>query len=196
MARLRGSYYIAILFGVFTIIYGCKSVQKINTTFNEQLNEAKTNDTLKIRNENRYSAIPKDIFNIRNLRVLHFIGSECDYLPQDCKNITTIPPEINKLSNLEELYLIMNNIKTLPIEINSLKKLRILDLSNNTSINVSNLDNRNIEILNLNECNLTSLPKGIENMNNLKTLGIEGNNIRKEEILRLKTILPNCNIYY
>ena len=62
----------------------------------------------------------KPILKLKKLRTLYYYGP-----------IASLPEEINKLKNLEELILIDNNLKTLPDSISELKSLRILDLSGN-----------------------------------------------------------------
>ncbi|MFM7406681.1 MAG: leucine-rich repeat domain-containing protein, partial [Cuspidothrix sp.] len=47
------------------------------------------------------------------------------------KNLTTLPPEIVKLVNLQSLYLWNNQLSSLPPEIVKLVNLQSLDLSSN-----------------------------------------------------------------
>ena len=47
------------------------------------------------------------------------------------RNLTSFPPEIGNLTNLQYLYLGNNNLTTLPAEIGNLTKLRVLHLFNN-----------------------------------------------------------------
>lgn len=193
MVQLRHLKLISTLIILLSIL-SCATAQKIDDETKGKIEEAKRTNELKIQNKNRYKEIPNEIFELCDLQILSFSGSECDIKP--CTNISKIPAKIRNLKSLRQLNLVMNNLKSLPVEVNSLK-LEILDLSNNFDIDISNLDIQSLNILNLNECNLNSLPKGIWNMKNLTVLGIEGNyNIPEEQITRLQKEMPNCVIYW
>jgi leucine-rich repeat protein SHOC2 len=193
MVQLRHLKLISILI-ILLSISSCATAQKICDETKGKIEEAKRTNELKIQNRNRYKEIPNEIFELHDLQILSFSGSECDVKP--CTNISKIPAKIRNLKSLRQLNLVMNDLKSLPVELNSLK-LEILDLSNNFDLDISNLNIPSLKILNLNECNLNSLPKGIWNMKNLTVLGIEGNyNIPEEQITRLKKEMPNCVIYW
>lgn len=171
----------------------CSSAQELDSEIVKKIEDAKSSKELKIKNNNRFSEMPDEIFKLTNLKILSFTGSECDVKP--CTNISKLPSKIEKLKNLNQLSLVMNGLKSLPVEINSLH-LKSLDLSNNYDIDISNLQISTLEILNLNDCNLKSLPSNIFKMVNLKVIGIEGNSeISQTEISLLKQKLPNCVIY-
>jgi Leucine-rich repeat (LRR) protein len=192
-------YYSILVLFIVTVLFtsSCKSQEGLE--FSDLKTALKNKNEvviLKIRNENKYKSIPLEIYDLPNLEILSFTGSDCDMRNKDCINIDKIPAGIENLSKLKELYLVMNNIKSLTDEINDLNNLKVLDLSNNASINIDNLSNESIETLNLNECYLSSLPKFLYKMKNLKTLGLEGNNIGKSEIEELQKKLPKCKIYW
>jgi Leucine-rich repeat (LRR) protein len=182
---------------VFTLTTSCKGQEdKEYSDIQEALKNIEQASVLKIMNNSKYSSFPEEIYKLQKLSKLSFTGSECDTRNPNCKNITQIPKGLERLSNLNELNLVMNNIKTITDEINALKNLKSLDLSNNPSINIDNLSNPNLEILNLNGCNLQKLPKGLIKMKNLKKLGLENNYIDESLILQMKEELPNCEIYW
>lgn len=192
MAQLRNLKLISILI-VLLSISSCATAQKTDDEIKDKIEEAKRTNELKIQNRNRYKEIPNEIFELRDLQILFFSGSECDVKP--CTNISRVSPKIRNLKSLRQLNLVMNDLKSLPVELNSLK-LESLDLSNNFEIDISNLDIQSLKILNLNDCNLNSLPNGIWNMKKLTVLGIEGNdNIPEEQITRFRKEMPNCVIY-
>ncbi len=62
----------------------------------------------------------KPIIGLKKLRKLYYYGP-----------IASLPEDINKLKNLEELILIDNKLKRLPDSMGKLRSLRILDLSGN-----------------------------------------------------------------
>jgi len=88
------------------------------------------------------------------------------------KNLTTLPPEIGNLKNLEMLDLSSNPLTTLPPEIGNLKNLEMLHLDDNqlTTIpkEIGNLTN--LEYLDLSSNLLTTLPPEIGKLTNLKWL--------------------------
>ncbi|MEZ0007936.1 hypothetical protein ABH942_003322 [Flavobacterium sp. 28YEA47A] len=193
MVQLRHLKLISILI-ILLSISSCATAQKIDDETKGKIEEAKRTNELKIQNRNRYKEIPNEIFELRNLQILSFSGSECDVKP--CTNISNVPAKIRNLKSLRQLNLVMNDLKSLPLELNSLK-LESLDLSNNFGIDISNIEIQSLKVLNLNDCNLNSFPKGIWNMKKLTVLGIEGNdNIPEEQITRLKKEMPNCVIYW
>ena len=175
------------------ILSSCISAQDID---NNIINDAKKTHILKINNENRFKKIPKKVFDLKDLKVFSFTGTECDISEQECNNISEIPKNISNLSKLDELYLVMNNIKSVPLEINNLQSLKILDLSNNKDIDISNIKIVNLEILNINGCDLKQIPPNIFNLKKLKVLGLEENNISEDEINRLKEAISDCQIYW
>ncbi len=65
--------------------------------------------------------IPDNIFS--NRRILK-LGASRNY-------ITFLPPEIRKLTNLRELYIVSNKLTSLPPEIGKLVNLEQLDVSYN-----------------------------------------------------------------
>src|SRR5687768_6591144 len=95
----------------FILCISCVNAQKVESNLIEV---AKNTGILKITNNNRFDRIPKEIFSLKNLNSFTFIGTECDISNKECVNIDEIPTDIIKLSNLKELYLIMNSIKSLP----------------------------------------------------------------------------------
>ena len=67
------------------------------------------------------------------------------------------------------------------------------------SMNETNLtwdELKNLNSLNLNDNNLTSLPESIGNLTNLKRLYLYGNRISDEEKERIKELLPNTNVIF
>lgn len=92
-----------------------------------------------------------------------FIGSKY-------KTIKTIPKEINKFKNLQDLSLFNLGIEFLPIEIFDLKKITNLEL---------------------NDLNIVTIPKEIENLKKLHTIRLKLNKIKKlpDEFNNLENLL-------
>lgn len=78
-------------------------------------------EELNISNNRLGGALPAEIHDLRNLRVL------------DASNnlMTGVPAEVGQLQNLEVLNLSNNKLTGLPYELGNLKKLRVLNLSGN-----------------------------------------------------------------
>ncbi|MCA9308230.1 leucine-rich repeat domain-containing protein [candidate division WWE3 bacterium] len=78
-------------------------------------------EELIISNNNITGALPAEIRNLKNLKVLDASNN----------NMTGVPAEVGQLSNLEVLNLSNNKLTGLPYELGNLKNLQILDLSGN-----------------------------------------------------------------
>lgn len=78
-------------------------------------------EELNISNNQISGALPAEIHDLRNLRVLDV----SDNL------MTGVPAEVGQLQNLEVLNLSNNKLTGLPNELGNLKKLRVLNLSGN-----------------------------------------------------------------
>ena len=93
--------------------------------------------------------------------------------------LTSLPPEIEKLTNLTSLYLSTNQLTSLPPEIGKLTNLTTLSLSNNqlTSLppEIEKLTNLTSLYLSINE--LISLPPEIGKLTNLTTLNLSNNQL-------------------
>lgn len=93
--------------------------------------------------------------------------------------ITSLPPEIGCLSNLQELYLDKNNISILPAEIGQLSSLKLLEIHTNKiellPIEISYLVNLETLILAYNK--IVTLPSEICKLTNLKSLFLAENQI-------------------
>lgn len=181
---------------VFIVILGvgCKSQYFEKSELKEELLQAINSKKIEIYNNNRFDKIPLECFEVTDIISFSFTGTECIY-NEKCINIYSIPKDILKFKKLKSLKLVMNDIKEIPPYIN-LMKLTQLDLSDNRDINIDNLKNETIEVLNLNNCNLSYIPENIYKMKKLRVIGIEGNpNISQKDITILKKKFTNCEIY-
>jgi internalin A len=93
------------------------------------------------------------------------------------KRLTSLPPQIARLSNLKELYLFNNKLTTLPPEIGQLSRLTTLDLSLNS---------------------FTVLPTVIIQLSNLTRLGLRNNQLSKlspeiVQLFKLRTLTLHGN---
>ena len=139
----------------------------------------------------------------------------------DRNQLTSIPEQIQTLTNLTTLYLDGNELTSLPEQIGLLTNLTILNLESNeiTCVPGQIQHLTNLTYLNLDSNELTSLPEQIQHLTNLITLDLGGNeitcvpeqiqkltklerlylkknNIPDEEKSKLKSLLPNCRIRF
>jgi hypothetical protein len=93
------------------------------------------------------------------------------------KGLTTLPPEIGKLSQLRELYLYNNQITILPPEIGNLSRLQVLYLLHNQiKIVPPEIGNLNqLHELSLRNNQITTLPPEIGNLKKLRELWLDKN---------------------
>ncbi len=91
------------------------------------------------------------------------------------QGLTRLPPDITKLTKLNELSLKNNNLATFPTEILSMPTLITLDLSNNQ---------------------ISYIPSEIANLKNLQSLKLTGNNLSEEEKVKVKKLFPYLSIVF
>jgi len=113
-------------------------------------------------------------------------------------NITTLPSEIGKLTNLQELYIVDTGLRSLPGEIRMFTKLRILDVHNNelTGIPAEIGQLPAIEKLDFSNNRITDLPNEIFKLGHLDELNLTGNPISEDKIEELKSKLPSTEIKF
>ena len=95
------------------------------------------------------------------------------------KNLTTLPPEIGQLVNLQSLDLSSNQLSSLLPEIVQLVNLQSLDLSSNqlSSLSPEIVQLVNLQSLKLHFNQLSSLPGEIVQLVNLQSLYLSGNQL-------------------
>jgi len=94
--------------------------------------------------------------------------------------LSSLPPEIGKLQKLTSLNLSSNQLRSLPNEIGKLQKLTVLNLSNNwlSSLPPEIAKLQKLTVLNLSYNWLRSLPPEIGKLQNLTTLSLSSNQLR------------------
>jgi internalin A len=95
------------------------------------------------------------------------------------RELTSLPPEVTQLTNLQTLRLSVNRLTSLPPEITQLTNLQTLDLSINqlTSLPPEITQLTNLQTLRLSVNRLTSLPPEITQLTNLQTLDLRRNQL-------------------
>lgn len=143
-------FVIVALTGIVLLGAGCTNTALISTNKNESASPATTSvfsdktkldlsgknlervsldvfnqkglEELNVSNNNLTGALPSQIGQLTNLRILNASGN----------NMTGVPAEIGKLTKLQELNLSNNQLTGLPMELGNLTALRKLDLRGNT----------------------------------------------------------------
>ena len=101
----------------------------------------------------------------------------------------SLPPEIGRLSALEELYLDDNRLESLPAEIGQLARLRAFRVNKNklTSIPTEIGQLSELEVLQVFDNKLTSLPLEIGKLRKLEVLLLERNQLQSIPLEVLKS---------
>ncbi len=112
------------------------------------------------------------------------------------KKYKTLPPGLDRFSNLQVLNVSYNKLKTIPAEISRLKNLEVLILSKN-KINHLPEEIKNMESLStiyLSRNRLVEVPAWIGGLSKLRYLDLSLNNLTNYEIELVQKKLPRCKI--
>ena len=185
-----------IFLGLFLMVtVGSTTPAKSNNTNESYSDTIYATSTFQLKSEK----IPDSVFMMKDLRHLSINGMDCDHGDKtNCWVIKEIPAEIKKLKNLKTIRLTLNAFSSVPKELTELPNLILLDLTDNGGLtNVDNLTKiQSLQYLYLYGCGLKELPKNIWDLRNLKEFGLAGNNLNKNEQVRIKKALPNCIIKF
>ena len=110
-------------------------------------------------------------------------------------NLTELPKGMEKLTQLEKLYLGANKLTDVK-GLGKFDQLEGLHLNNNQLTDVKGLEKLDqLTWLRLDNNQLTDVPKGLEKLTQLKTLWLNDNpDLTKAQIAELKKALPKCKI--
>lgn len=113
--------------------------------------------------------------------------------------IHRIPPEIGLMDQLTRLSINHNFVLEIPVELYELKELSVLELRSNglreIPRGISNL--KALKKLDLSRNQISTLPEEITSLSGTLTeLDIQGNQISREEVDRLREAMPKTNIRY
>ncbi|MBK9283373.1 MAG: leucine-rich repeat domain-containing protein [Sphingobacteriaceae bacterium] len=138
-----------------------------------------TDDTLKL---------PETLKYMKNLQELTIENCIMDSFPKQIfkipnlnflylsnTNTHNITKHFERLQNLELLIIENNPLQTIPFDIYKAKKIRFISLRNNK---------------------ITKLPDSISQLKELHFLDLSGNPLEKDELEKLKALLPGCEIKF
>lgn len=137
---------------------------------------------------NKYTSIPKEIFDF----------TELEYLDLSKNKIDTISLEISKLTNLRVLNLSKNKITHIPSAIYQLKNLESLIIGGNEfSVLPKGIDSlQKLVEISLWNTNVDVLPFGIEKIKTLKVVDMRGILMNPPQQDEIYDVLPeNIKIY-
>lgn len=145
----------------------------------QSLKFGNTDDTLKLPGTFRFLKNLKDI-TIENCVMDSFPAQlfgipSLVYLNLSNTNTSYLTKHFERLPKLEVLVIENNPINKIPFEIYKAQKLRVISLRGNQLIKV---------------------PESISQLENLTVLDLRGNKIDPEEIEKLRTLLPGCEVKY
>ncbi|XP_071439407.1 leucine-rich repeat-containing protein 57-like [Hetaerina americana] len=151
--------------------------------------------------DNRFSNLPQEIKNFKNLKHLTLDKNVLRTLPEVLGELTKleslsvrdnilveIPHTLSCLKNLKEAHFSGNNLQDFPLALCGLRHLDMLDLSRNSITKVPddpNLSTLHVVELNLNQNQISDLSEHLANCPRLRTLRLE------ENCLTLNAI-PRC----
>lgn len=122
--------------------------------------------------------IPAQVFELTHLTELK-LGHWSDYGKQHKNNITHIPPDIAKLSNLQQLDLSSNELSELPNELAQLRQLNTLEATNNRLTILPAIIGQlvNLQILDLSNNQIGEALTGLAHLPRLQRLNLSKNQI-------------------
>jgi Leucine-rich repeat (LRR) protein len=144
--------------------------------------------SFKFGNTDDTLSLPTTLNFLKNLKDISIENCVMDSFPKQLFKVTTLnflnlsntnthylTRHFERFQNLEVLIIENNPLATIPFEIYKAQKLRLISLRGNK---------------------LTKLPDSISQLENLTLLDLRGNPMDKEEIEKLKILLPGCEIKF
>lgn len=144
--------------------------------------------TFKFGNTDDTLAIPNTFRFLKNLQ---------DLAIENCI-LDSFPKELFKISSLQFLYLSNTNTHSLSKHFERLPRLEVLIIENNplTTVPFDIYKAQKLRFISFRGNKLTKLPDSISQLENLTVLDLRGNPFTKEEIEKLRTLLPGCEVRF
>ncbi len=144
--------------------------------------------SFKFGNTDDTLSLPTTLNFLKNLKDVSIENCVMDSFPKQLFKVTTLnflnlsntnthylTKHFERFQNLEILIIENNPLATIPFDIYKAQKLRLISLRGNK---------------------ITKLPDSISQLENLTLLDLRGNPMDKEEIEKLKILLPGCEIKF
>ncbi|NNF99503.1 MAG: leucine-rich repeat domain-containing protein [Desulfobacteraceae bacterium] len=129
---------------------------------------------------NKIKSLPAELFDLGNLEELNL----------ERNNIQRLPEDIKKLTKLTDISLFINKISTIPGGLFKLYELERLSLGHNKIGTIPDIGNLSkLVSLNVDGCQLKSIPTEIQKLKNLKILSAEKNPFEQSEA-EIRSYLP------
>ncbi|MDF2853384.1 MAG: hypothetical protein K0S31_4069 [Sphingobacterium multivorum] len=144
---------------------------------------------LQIKNTKSAFYLPKELAQLKKLRLLDLSDNAIDSLPDalfqltaltnlnlSYNNLGFLSNELGKLTGINTLQLQGNKLQHIPVTINGLHRLHELNVQANPIDTLPSFAGmKNLEILNLAYCNLSCLPEDIGTLLSLKNFDVSDN---------------------
>lgn len=119
-----------------------------------------------------------------------------EVLHAESNKLIKMPFDNASMIKLRELHLANNQIQLLPIDFGKYESIEVLNLSNNklSQIPESIGNLKKLKILTLSGNNLQKLPSSIKNCTSLRYIYLLNNPISDEEMKKIKSLLPGCQV--
>ncbi len=186
-------------------LIACRNLKRLDLSSNPigqipvQISYLYNLEELNLR-DTRLNSLPGNFSQLRKLRVLD-LSNVHPRLAKGYNDFKYIPPVVCRLPNLEKLLLEKLPITHIPVSLHYLKNLKVLSLSGCRKLDLNNtfrilVQMPQIKVLDISFIGHRRLPNEIALLKNLKVLiWQEENNMNRDEIERLKNLLPDTEIY-
>ncbi len=113
------------------------------------------------------------------------------------KKVKKLPSKMNRLKDLENLHLSCHSLSTIPEDIEELTQLKVLFIHSNQLSKLpqdamSNLES--LQVLHLNCPKLREVPAFIKELSNLKEVVLSRMNYSADQVEEIKSLNPNANV--
>ena len=134
---------------------------------------------------------------LRLPNTLHFLKNLKDISIENCV-LDSFPKQLFKVAGLTFLNLSNTNTHYLTKHFERFQNLEVLIIENNqlTELPFDIYKAQKLRLISLRGNKLTKIPDSISQLENLTLLDLRGNLIEKEEIEKLKILLPGCEIKF
>lgn len=197
--KLRRDYFLRFLGFLFfilmvIILVGSSTAQEPAKSLLRLESYPDSVTSISLKNQG-LKTFPKELYRFKNLQFLDLSGND----------LSEIPIEIKLFTQLQFIDVSQNRIKQLPPSFSSLVNLKSIYIGGNQSLDIDQaidvMPAKNIETLDLQFDNISTLPINIGKFKNLKKLILTGNPIQKlpttfSQLTNLQILFINKDPYF